>query len=78
MFRELQKILKEAEPKAAKLANPCRDFKVLCRRAGVKAYSKPFHSLRKSCARDWAAKFPAHVVREWLARILHEVMGGFL
>ncbi len=31
MCRELQKILKEAGPKSAKLANPCRDFKVLCR-----------------------------------------------
>jgi len=66
MCPELQKILKDAGPKSADLANPVRDFKVLCRHAGIEAYSKPFHCLRKSCARDWAAKFPSHVVREWM------------
>ena len=66
LCRELQKILKEAAPKPVKLANPNRDFKVFCNRAGVEPYSKPFHSLRKSCARDWAARFPSHIVREWM------------
>ncbi len=45
--------------------NIWRDFGVLCKRAGVPRYSKPIHSLRKSCIRDWAARHPAHVVKEW-------------
>ena len=45
--------------------NVWRDFQVPCKRAGVTPYSKPFHSLRKSCITDWAARFPAHVVKEW-------------
>ena len=47
------------------LRNVWRDFQVLAKRAKVKPYSKPLHSLRKSCITDWAAKFPAHVVKEW-------------
>ncbi len=38
---------------------------VVCKRAKVTAYAKPFHALRKSCITDWAARFPAHVVKEW-------------
>ena len=45
--------------------NIWRDFQVLRRRAGVVKYSKPFHTLRKSCIRDWAESYPAHVVKEW-------------
>ncbi len=45
--------------------NVWRDFQVVARRAGVASYSKPLHSLRKSCITDWAARFPAHVVQEW-------------
>ncbi len=46
-------------------SNVWRDFKVLCNRAGVTPYAKPFHALRKSCITDWASNFPAHVVKEW-------------
>ncbi len=45
--------------------NISRDFDVLCRRANVSRYNKPFHTLRKSCLTDWAARFPMHVVRAW-------------
>ena len=45
--------------------NVWRDFLVLCKRAGVTPYAKPFHALRKSCITDWANEFPAHVVKEW-------------
>ena len=45
--------------------NIWRDFGVVCGRAGVARYAKPFHSLRKSGINDWAARFPAHVVLEW-------------
>src|ERR1051325_7668621 len=45
--------------------NVWRDFQVLAKRAGVKTYSKPLHSLRKSCITDWADGFAAHVVKEW-------------
>lgn len=47
------------------IVNVWRDFNVLCRRAGVDQYSKAFHTLRKSCITDWAASYPAHVVKEW-------------
>ena len=45
--------------------NLWRDFGVLCKRAGVPRYSKPLHTLRKSCLTDWASRFPIHVVRAW-------------
>jgi len=45
--------------------NAWRDFQVLAKKAGVKSYPKPFHSLRKSCITDWADGFAAHVVMEW-------------
>lgn len=47
------------------LNNVWRDFGVLCRRADVARYAKPFHTLRKSCITDWAKVHPAHVVQEW-------------
>jgi hypothetical protein len=47
------------------VSNIWRNFQVLCRRAGVVKYSKPFHTLRKSCIRDWAENYPALVVKEW-------------
>jgi len=50
---------------AINVNNISRDFSVLCRRAGVRRYSKPLHTLRKSCLTDWARQFPAHVVKEW-------------
>ena len=45
--------------------NISRDFKVICRRADVPTYSKPLHTLRKSCLTDWAGRYPQHVVTEW-------------
>ena len=46
-------------------SNTWRDAQALFRKAGVPAYDKPFHSLRKSCITDWAGEFPTHVVKEW-------------
>ena len=40
-------------------------MQVLFKRASVQPYSKPFHTLRKSCLTDWAQRFPQHVVSEW-------------
>ena len=45
--------------------NLTRDVKAAVRRAGVHEYSKPLHTLRKSCITDWAARYPMHVVKEW-------------
>lgn len=45
--------------------NVWRDFQVIAKRAGVKAYAKPIHTLRKSCITDWASEFPPHVVMAW-------------
>jgi len=52
-------------PVTVVVQNTSRDFGVLCRRANVPRYNKPFHTLRKSCLTDWAARFPMHVVRAW-------------
>ena len=71
---ELHEFLKERGVPESGLAIPrelvsrrnvWRDFRVLCKRAEVTPYAKPFHALRKSCITDWAARFPAHVVKEW-------------
>lgn len=45
--------------------NVWRDFQVIAKRAGVKSYAKPIHSLRKSRITDWAGKHPPHVVMAW-------------
>ncbi len=52
-------------PSSVVVQNLSRDFGVLCRRAEVPRYNKPFHTLRKSCLTDWAARFPMRVVRAW-------------
>ena len=53
------------QPDAIVRQNIWRDFGALARRAKVKAYSKPLHSLRKSCITDWAENHPIHVVQQW-------------
>lgn len=50
---------------AVKVKNISRDFTVLCNRASVERYAKPFHSLRKTCLTAWAREYPQHVVQEW-------------
>jgi len=45
--------------------NISRDFTVLCKKAGVQRYAKPFHTLRKTCLTAWAREYPQHVVQEW-------------
>ncbi|MFA7238347.1 MAG: site-specific integrase [Phycisphaeraceae bacterium] len=40
-------------------------FKQACKRAGLEPWSKPFHTLRKSCIDDWARLAPPNVVMEW-------------
>jgi len=74
---ELHAILLEAFGKAepgavkvitagsVKVKNISRDFTVLCKKAGVQRYAKPFHTLRKTCLTAWAREFPQHVVQEW-------------
>lgn len=75
IFRELYNLLLEAHENAKAgqvkviegivVNNSWRDFQIICKRAGVPSYSKPFHTLRKNCITDWAAGWPAHVVKEW-------------
>jgi len=52
-------------PGTVNVSSVSRDFTALCRRAGVKRYGKPLHTLRKSCLTDWARAFPMHVVSAW-------------
>lgn len=48
------------------LANIGRDFQRWCAKAGVPAYGKPLHDLRKSCVSDWVRLQPAaNVVKLW-------------
>ncbi len=50
---------------SVKVKNISRDFTVLCKRASVQRYAKPFHSLRKTCLTAWARDHAQHVVQEW-------------
>ena len=63
---ELRKILKG--PRADWLGPlteaKLKSYPAILDKAKVKPYDKPFHSLRKSCAQDWAARNTLHVVRE--------------
>lgn len=43
-----------------------KPFTRLCNRAGVKVWSRPFQTLRKTRATIWARVYPQHVVSEWL------------
>jgi integrase len=82
MYPELQSILSEACYDMSGstcqivqdifIGNIWRDFHVLRSRAGVAKYSKPFHSLRKSCAQDWAMHTPPHVLHEWMGHTKFE------
>lgn len=47
--------------------NLWRDFRVICKRAGIKPYAKWCHTLRKNRESDWIdSGFPFHVVIEWM------------
>ena len=46
--------------------NLWRDFQVICKRAGLKPYSKCCHTLRKNCQTDWAQDYPEYVVCAWM------------
>ncbi len=69
----LLEAFEQAEPGAERVISPgainvrnlSRDFTVLCRRAGVQRYAKPFHTLRKTCLTAWSREFPQHVVAAW-------------
>jgi len=75
LCKELQDVITEAYQKAEEgqeriirggsLENIDRDFKLLRRKAHVPQYSKPLHTLRKSCITDWAGRFPMHVAQRW-------------
>ncbi|MAE60896.1 MAG: hypothetical protein CMJ49_06000 [Planctomycetaceae bacterium] len=53
-------------PRSVYVGNIGRDFKVLCRSAGVTPYNDPLHSLRKSAIDDWArAGYLPNVVQNW-------------
>lgn len=41
-------------------------FLKLARRAGLKAWPRPFNNLRASCETDLNERFPSHVVCEWI------------
>lgn len=75
----------QAEPGAEKviaegainIKNISRDFTVLCGRAGVKRYAKPFHTLRKTCLTVWARQFPQHVVAAWAGHASSETTSEY-
>ena len=47
--------------------NLWRDFRVICKRAGIEPYAKWCHTLRKNRESDWMASgFPFHVVVDWM------------
>jgi len=73
---ELLAILRRAfEDAPAGSAGPCdgvdrhnidRLARAAIRRAGLPDYDRPFHTLRKCCATEWRAKYPAPTVSEWM------------
>ncbi|QQE11530.1 site-specific integrase [Planctomycetota bacterium] len=46
--------------------NHNRDMKALIKRAGVKSYNKPFHTLRKNCESEWLERYPTMDVCQWM------------
>lgn len=48
-----------------------RRAKAIVDKAGVQAYTKPLHTLRKNLVTDWQAKFPPLDVAAWLG---HDIM----
>lgn len=53
-------------PRPVYLDNLGRDFRRLCRRAGVEFFEKPLHTMRKSCIDDWARSgYAPNVVQRW-------------
>ena len=69
MCSELQEILRDM-PKGRLTGDlteaRLKQFPAIRREAKVRKYDQPFHSLRKSCARDWAQQHPQHVISRWL------------
>jgi len=63
-YATVMKQLKEGKWHAGRdlINNALRDFKLICRRAGVAACT--IHDFRRSCITNWARQLPAHVVRK--------------
>jgi integrase len=74
----LQEILIDAYEQAAegeqrvilagglRATNLWRDFRVIQKRAGLSAWARWCHTLRKNCETDWAQRFPQYVVSAWI------------
>jgi len=58
--------------------NLWRDFQVIRRRAGVMAYGKWCHTLRKNCEQDWNDQFPTHIVAEWMGHSVKVAQAHYL
>ena len=57
--------------------NLWRDFQSLFRRARVRPYSKPMHTLRKCCLTDWADTQPSHFVQAWAGHSDYRTTANF-
>ena len=71
LMPHLQAAFDEAEDKQTKvitlsLNNLHRNMVKIIKRAGVDAYSKPFHTLRSSCQTELAMTFPDFAVAKWI------------
>ena len=80
MCRNLREILKQG-PENGRLAGQLTKwqlskYKSILAKAKVKQYHT-FQDLRKSCIRDWAMQFPAHVVRQWSGHSTLDVMDRY-
>ncbi|MBD3263454.1 tyrosine-type recombinase/integrase [Candidatus Woesearchaeota archaeon] len=80
-------LLERFEAAAEGEAGPCstvtaRRADTLARRAikaaGLRVWAKPFHTLRKSCATDWAKQYPQHAVSEWLGHSMQVAQDHYL
>ena len=63
---EGQKRVLGIEPDKSK-TNHCKRFGTIRKRAEIEPYSRPYHTLRKSCAQDWASRgVPPQALKEWM------------
>ncbi len=58
--------------------NVCTQIGRIIKRAGVKAWKKPWQNMRASCETDLAGRYPLHVVTAWCGHTPKVAMGFYL
>jgi integrase len=85
LYKLLLQSFEKATPGVSNIISPdtivakniSRDFSVLCKKADVARYSKPLHTLRKTCLTRWSREYPQHVVAAWAGHASTETTSQF-